>query len=136
MIPRIDTLHYLASTTGGLGVPQQIVEKRHLQQVELYEVSLTVLPMNPQAQVIRVKSQLRSVRDYETWLRQTGGFSKSEAKRLAAHGWDGGGDDDEEDEDKILLWLRPAAVVFGQQRNATWRRSTPDRVQRSVSTSR
>ena len=62
---------------------------RLLKDLDLYEVSLVTIPMNPAAQVTAVKSQLTTVRDFERWLRETGGFSKAEAARIASHGFKG-----------------------------------------------
>lgn len=81
---------------------------RHLQQLDLYEVSLVTFPANPAAQVTSVKSALQTIRDFEHWLRDAGGYSRSEAARLASHGFKGLQMADEPDpvESELLDWLR------------------------------
>ncbi len=49
---------------------------------EVY-VSAVTFPMNPRARVASVKAAERSVRDWETFLRDEGGLSRSEAKVAA-----------------------------------------------------
>jgi len=81
---------------------------RLLKDVDLYEVSLVVVPMNAQAQVTSIKSQLVTVRDFERWLRDAGGFSKADAQRISARGFKGLGlaDDDDETANELSAWLK------------------------------
>ena len=58
-------------------------KKRYLKQVDLMEISAVTFPMNPRARVSSVKAAERSVRDWETFLRDEGGLSRSEAKVAA-----------------------------------------------------
>lgn len=93
---------------GYKSVRDQIVDgARHLLELDLYEVSLCCFPMNEQARVHSVKGQIASKRDFERWLHD-GGWSKSEAKRLAAHGWpaDDDEDDDGDEAEGLLAWLK------------------------------
>lgn len=60
---------------------------RRLTEIELFEVSLVTFPMLPDAQIIAVKS-IRTIRDFEKALRDAG-FSKREAKAIAADGFKG-----------------------------------------------
>lgn len=55
---------------------------RRLKQIKLFEVSLVTFPMNPKAGVTGVK------RDFEGYLREAGGYSRTEAKLMvsAAYG--------------------------------------------------
>jgi len=62
---------------------------RELQEIALHEASLVSIPMNERAQVTRVKDILDSgnlptVREFEEFLRDAGGFSKSLAVAIAA----------------------------------------------------
>ena len=47
------------------------------------EISAVTFPMNPRARVASVKGAERSVRDWEGFLRDEGGLSRSEAKLVA-----------------------------------------------------
>lgn len=58
-------------------------KKRYLKQVDLMEISAVTFPMNPRARVASVKAADRSVRDWEGFLRDEGGLSRSEAKLVA-----------------------------------------------------
>jgi len=58
-------------------------KKRYLKQVDLMEISAVTFPMNPRARVASVKAAERSVRDWEAFLRDEGGLSRSEAKVAA-----------------------------------------------------
>ena len=59
---------------------------RTLKKIDLWEVSLVTFPANDSARVSAVKSieQIESFRDVESFLRESGGFSKSEALGLLA----------------------------------------------------
>jgi len=60
---------------------------RRLTDVDLFEVSLVTFPMLPDARITSVKS-IRTIRDFEKSLRDAG-FSKTEAKAIAADGFKG-----------------------------------------------
>ena len=55
--------------------------RRTLKKVELIEVSLVTFPANGKARISAVKSldEVASLRELEAYLREVGGFSKSEA---------------------------------------------------------
>jgi len=58
---------------------------RHLIDVDLWEVSLVTFPMQTEARINAFKSaHINTIRDYESFLRDAGGFSRTEAKALAA----------------------------------------------------
>lgn len=62
---------------------------RQLLEVALHEVSLVTIPMNERTRITSVKDildggRLPSVREFEDFLRDTGGFSKSLATAIAA----------------------------------------------------
>lgn len=56
---------------------------RELHEIDLHEVSVCSIPSNRRARIREVKS----VREYETALRDELGFSFRQAKKLAAGGW-------------------------------------------------
>jgi uncharacterized protein len=62
-----------------------------LTKLELVEYSIVTFPMNSEAQVDDVKSKIAktcdTIRDFERFLRDEGGFSAGHAKRLASGGW-------------------------------------------------
>ena len=58
-------------------------KKRYLKQVDLMEISAVTFPMNPKARVNAVKAEERTVRDWEAFLRDEGGLSRSESKVAA-----------------------------------------------------
>jgi len=63
---------------------------RHLIDVDLWEVSLVTFPMQPGARVTSLKAaSIATIRDYENFLRDAGGYSRTEAKALAAAGFKG-----------------------------------------------
>lgn len=62
---------------------------RRLKKIDLREISLVTMPMNVQARVTTVKSILEAgnmptVREFEEFLRDAGGFSKSLAAAIAS----------------------------------------------------
>lgn len=62
---------------------------RRLIRVKLHEISLVTMPANERAQVSVVKAadRIRTIRDFEDFLRQAGGFSHAAAKAIASHGY-------------------------------------------------
>jgi len=58
-------------------------KKSMLKEVDLMEISAVTFPMNPKARISAVKAEDRSVRDWETFLRDEGGLSRSESKVAA-----------------------------------------------------
>lgn len=77
---------------------------RHLLDVDLFETSLCLFPMNSEAGITAVKSRVTSIRAFESWLHGAG-WSKSEALKLASHGWPGLAVADA-GEDELTTWLR------------------------------
>lgn len=62
---------------------------RRLTEIDLWEVSLVTFPANPQARIAAAKARakaLRTEREFERFLREAG-FSRSEAKAIAARGF-------------------------------------------------
>lgn len=62
--------------------------RRTLKKIELWEVSLVTFPANPKARVDGVKAAgIRTIREFEDFLRDEGGFSRAAAKAIAAGGF-------------------------------------------------
>lgn len=59
---------------------------RLLLEVDLWEISIVTFPMNDAARIAGVK-QAGSLREFEAFLREAGGFSRTQAMRIAAHGF-------------------------------------------------
>jgi uncharacterized protein len=57
----------------------------HLKKLDLWEVSLVSFPANDKATVGQVKAN--TIRDFEEFLREAGGYSREEAKIIASHGY-------------------------------------------------
>lgn len=61
---------------------------RHLLELDLWEVSLVTFPMQEEARVQAFgASSIKTIRDYETFLRDAGGFSRARARDLAMDGY-------------------------------------------------
>lgn len=93
---------------GGLSIGYQVLDaapgangaRRTLKSLHVSEISLVNDPMNALAQFTAVKSagEIKTIREFEEFLRDAGGFSSAEAKRLAVGGFkafDAGRDDGE-----------------------------------------
>lgn len=78
---------------------------RTLSALKLWEVSVTAFPMNPAAKITAMKQreQLTNIREYEDFLREVGGFSKSHAKVLARAWNDLPGSRREADEGEVVV---------------------------------
>jgi HK97 family phage prohead protease len=85
---------------------------RTLLEIDLWEISIVTFPMNAAARVAGVK-QLVTLRDFETFLRDAGGFSRNEAKRIAAHGFQPSSTQRDADQD-----LRELVHAIRQAKNA------------------
>lgn len=63
---------------------------RKLKRLKLWEISVVTFGMNPLAKIDTVKAlvkQVTTVREFEGFLRDVGGFSLAQAKLLASGGW-------------------------------------------------
>jgi uncharacterized protein len=71
---------------------------RLLKDVDLLEVSLVTFPMNELAAVTSVKAaeSVKTIREFEDFLRDVGGFSHAKAKAIAASGFKGSEPRDED----------------------------------------
>lgn len=57
----------------------------YLSDLKLWEISIVTFPANPEANVNDVKNM--TPKDFENFLRDAGGFTKSQAKNIASHGF-------------------------------------------------
>ena len=67
---------------------------RRLEKIDLWEVSIVTFPMQPEARVTTVKTGpcpagALTVREFERWLTQDAGFTRSEARALVREGYKG-----------------------------------------------
>lgn len=60
--------------------------RRRLKTLELRELSIVTFPMNDRARVGSVKS-IKTIREFEDFLRDVGGFSHAQAKAIASQGF-------------------------------------------------
>lgn len=84
---------------------------RTLKSVDLVECSLVTFPADSFARVASVKAELNTIREFENWLRDAGGFSIAQAKAIAATGYkaiadlrdeDGEADDESKELQKLI----------------------------------
>ena len=62
--------------------------RRTLKKIELWEVSLVTFPANPKARVDGVKADsIKTIRDFEKFLRDEAGFSHAAARAIAERGF-------------------------------------------------
>lgn len=80
--------------------------RRKLEAVDLVEVSVVTNPANGKARVANIKAadRVTTIREFEDFLRDAGGFSHAAAKAIASHGFKAA---DPRDEDKADL----AAII-------------------------
>lgn len=91
-------VHMKAGTLDGMSIGYDVLPGgsefmesgvRRLKALKLWEISPVTFGMNPKAGIDSVKSarQITSVREFEDFLRDAGGFSKAQAKLLASGGY-------------------------------------------------
>ncbi len=61
---------------------------RLISEIDLWEISLVTFPMQPAARIRALKAcrPHQALRRFEAFLREAGGFSRTEAKAIARHG--------------------------------------------------
>lgn len=86
---------------------------RRLQSIDLIEVSIVTFPANGKALVTAVKAadDIRTIREFEDFLRDAGGFSRAAAKRIAAGGFKGSEPRDEDGTDVVALLRRNLSIL-------------------------
>ena len=72
--------------------------RRTLKKVDLLEVSLVTFPANDKARVSDVKSRFKTIRAFESFLRDEGGFSNAAARAIAEGGFKAAPEPRDEDE--------------------------------------
>lgn len=60
---------------------------RMLEKVDLREISLVTFPMNETSLISSVKGELPTEREFERWLTQDAGFSRSQARQIITGGF-------------------------------------------------
>lgn len=81
---------------------------RLLKEVDLLEISLVTFAMNEDAAVTRVKAaeSVKTIREFEDFLRDVGGFSHARAKAIAATGFKSHSDPRDEDGGELAEIIR------------------------------
>lgn len=81
---------------------------RILKEIDLFEVSLVTFPMQPAATVTAVKAaeRIQTIREFEDFLRDEGGFSHAAAKAIALRGFKASDPRDEDGPDVAALLRR------------------------------
>lgn len=87
--------------------------RRILQEIGLHEVSIVTSPSNDRAGFSYVKSaaDIDTIRDFEKFLRDVGGFSNGQAKAIAASGFKASDPRDEADADLVAILRRNIALM-------------------------
>lgn len=87
--------------------------RRILQEIGLQEVSVVTSPSNDRAAFSYVKSaaEIDTIRDFEKFLRDVGGFSNGQAKAIAASGFKASEPRDEADADLVAILRRNIALM-------------------------
>ncbi len=63
--------------------------RRTLKKIDLVELSVVQMPANGEARIQSVKSadDIKTIREFEDFLRDAGGYSRAAAKAIASHGF-------------------------------------------------
>lgn len=87
--------------------------RRTLKAVDLVELSVVTFPANGKARISAVKSssEIDTIRDFEKFLRDVGGFSHGQAKAIAASGFKASDPRDEADADLAEIIRRNIALL-------------------------
>jgi len=77
--------------------------RRTLKKIDLIELSVVTFPANGKARVRSIKSgqEIQTIREFEEFLRDAGGFSHAAAKAIAAGGFKAS---EPRDEDEEMSW--------------------------------
>lgn len=86
--------------------------RRTLKSVDLVELSIVTFPMNDKARIGAVKSAgIKTIREFEDFLRDVGGYSHSAAKAIAAGGFKATDPRDEDGADLAAIIRRNIATL-------------------------
>jgi HK97 family phage prohead protease len=95
-IPKAAEVYTLmrAGVVDGLSIGYRVVNSardtsqgaRLLQEVDLREISVVTFPMNETSLIASVKGDLPTEREFERWLTQDAGFSRSQARQVIQSG--------------------------------------------------
>jgi HK97 family phage prohead protease len=95
--PRMDEIHALMEigAVDGLSIGYRVVNSardasngaRLLQEIDLREISIVTFPMNETSLIASVKGELPTEREFERWLTQDAGFSRSQARTIITSGF-------------------------------------------------
>lgn len=88
--------------------------RRTLKKIDLVEVSVVTFPANGAARVAAIKSShgINTIREFEEFLRDAGGFSHAAAKAIAASGFKATDPRDEDGADAIAARIRRNIETF------------------------
>lgn len=95
---RVANAHMKAGSVRGMSIGYDVLPGgaeilqsgiRMLKALKLYEISVVTFGMNPLAMIEQAKhaGNINTVRDFEDFLRDVGGFSKTHAMAIAREGW-------------------------------------------------
>jgi hypothetical protein len=93
-VQRVHT-HMKAKTLNGMSIGYDVLPGgakilesgiRQLNALKLWEISVVTFGMNPKASIDSVKN-ITTIREFEDFLREAGGFSKAQAVAIASGGW-------------------------------------------------
>lgn len=88
--------------------------RRTLKEIDLRELSIVTFPANELARISDVKSasdEIKTVRDFETFLRDVGGFSNAAAKKITAQGFKASDSRDEDEADVVAILRRNLEMI-------------------------
>lgn len=87
-------------------------KRRRLKEVDLMEISAVTFPMNPQATISAVKSDGRTVREWEGFFRDEGDLSRSDAKMAAKAVSDALGRRDDESQADLIDAIKQVTNIL------------------------
>lgn len=87
--------------------------RRKLEQIDLIEISVVTFPANGKARVSAVKSapDIKTIREFEDFLRDAGGFSHAAAKAIASRGFKAADPRDEDGADLAAMLRRNINIL-------------------------
>jgi HK97 family phage prohead protease len=94
----------------------QAEPRRTIKEVNLYEVSVVLFGMNGMSLVDGVKAsdRITTIREFEDFLRDVGGFGHAQAKAIASHGFKAAEPRDEDVADLVAQVRRNIATLSPQ----------------------